>query len=1153
MTRPIYAAVINCRDTLAGAAATLYFATEKLNTIGTDTPANTYFSPRLRQPVSVRRELFAAGTTRGRSTVSVGDTILANEDGALDYLDDFAFDGYTVTTYRGLPGAAFPAGYDVVWTSTMRDGESDEDDFVLRRRDQQTALDGLVQSTHFDGDNVLPAGLEGGADLEGEPKPWGGGEVRNASPPMVNSSKLVFQHHDGAVSGVATVYDRGIPLGQPDLVWEALATFDTLFGWRELVFAPEAGNWFATNNNESPRGMLSTDDGESWVGVDPQIAGEESTAFSTLERGGGYYLWGGAYLGSPRLYVSPDGINWKNPTIAVGGNDVAGAGYADFLGMWFIGGTDGSIQTSTDRLAWTTRTIGFASDMDVEGFADDGSIVVAIGDDSGVSPACAIETSANGTSWTSRTIPTNWDHIYSIVYNEPLALFVICGNNGTTSQGAVATSPDGITWTERTIANEVWFRLANLDGWGVVVVSTSDEIAWSEDGITWTQLEDHPGDSCLTVAVGNGWVMTADRTSPFTVYRSRLVGREYASEADLLDDTKAPAPGTAGHYLAGGLSRLGSSPAGVVTSDFTVEATAAERTAAQLWVKALEKFGLSNMVNVQVTDDVASWTSGGTPVVTSGIDDPIGGTSAVRIEDDDPVGAEQKHVSVTLTGDGVKVVEWIFRERDGGQSFWLYDDTAGAGVSRLSLTGFSVNGEPVISAVIGTLVDVVYVGNGYWRARALSISATAANANRLIAEGVAEGTIDIFRGRVYDETAVADAWDWMDVERADLANPAECGYWAGLEYVSASTVLSALANSIGAWWGLDRFGVLRFRVIGDPQLEANGFTFPRDIDNAAWSKVQASVTADATVAPNGVTEMDKLVEDTNPANHRVDRTLSAIYPDDGQAVISFYAAAAERTHIWAAIVAKDNSQRYVVIDLDTGLVTGGSSNGRPATEVSYMGSGIWHISITGPVLSGSTTPAVRFGLCDGPSSGAISYTGDGSSGAYFWDVTEPIDIALTITDPMVIGRVRRLPSTIPPYRHHVRYQRNYTVQDVAGLAGAVLDTRREVVARAFQEVESVDATVQTRHLLAPESEIDTYLDVRADAATEGARLQALHGVRRVRYEVTIPLSAECLCVDLGSKVRLIHSRYRLRAGRVFYVAAVEPDAANDTLRLEVWG
>lgn len=70
-------------------------------------------------------------------------------------------------------------------------------------------------------------------------------------------------------------------------------------------------------------------------------------------------------------------------------------------------------------------------------------------------------------------------------------------------------------------------------------------------------------------------------------------GGTYATQADLLNDTLQPAAGAYKSWLAGGMFRLGSSPAGTVTADVTQGATAADRTAAMLYKTVLLRMGVT--------------------------------------------------------------------------------------------------------------------------------------------------------------------------------------------------------------------------------------------------------------------------------------------------------------------------------------------------------------------------------------------------------------------------------------------------------------------------------------------------------------------------------------------------------------------------------
>jgi hypothetical protein len=81
----------------------------------------------------------------------------------------------------------------------------------------------------FAGNNSLPAGVEGVAgDIKGNVKPRVFGSVLNATPVLVNTSRLIYQFSDRDTATVSAVYDKGasITLGT-NYTWANFATFQT--------------------------------------------------------------------------------------------------------------------------------------------------------------------------------------------------------------------------------------------------------------------------------------------------------------------------------------------------------------------------------------------------------------------------------------------------------------------------------------------------------------------------------------------------------------------------------------------------------------------------------------------------------------------------------------------------------------------------------------------------------------------------------------------------------------------------------------------------------------------------------------------------------------------------------------------------------------
>lgn len=198
-------------DPNAAATSSLRFATRGWTTTPSDTPAHTHIRERVVQAIDVNRTLFAPRTTKGRSTVAVGDVILENSDGELDDFVNFAVDGRTLTIERGEFGGVYPADFTTEFVGTMAGVEVTQKEVRLKLRDRHAEVLIPFQTTKYTGAGL--GTLEGVAgDLKGKPKPILYGLGLNLPVPCVETAKLIFQVHDGASVTLQNVYDRGVAL-----------------------------------------------------------------------------------------------------------------------------------------------------------------------------------------------------------------------------------------------------------------------------------------------------------------------------------------------------------------------------------------------------------------------------------------------------------------------------------------------------------------------------------------------------------------------------------------------------------------------------------------------------------------------------------------------------------------------------------------------------------------------------------------------------------------------------------------------------------------------------------------------------------------------------------------------------------------------------
>lgn len=151
MTRTQFLVEVELYDPGVPGIVTKYYSTAGHVTSPSETPASQYFDPRVKQALQVHRTMFAPSTTRGRSTVDVGEIVLVNGDGELDAFTTYGVDGRTVTVRRGAMGAAYPSGFATLFVGTMQGVEVTQDEVRLKVRSRLSELSVPLQTTKYTG------------------------------------------------------------------------------------------------------------------------------------------------------------------------------------------------------------------------------------------------------------------------------------------------------------------------------------------------------------------------------------------------------------------------------------------------------------------------------------------------------------------------------------------------------------------------------------------------------------------------------------------------------------------------------------------------------------------------------------------------------------------------------------------------------------------------------------------------------------------------------------------------------------------------------------------------------------------------------------------------------------------------------------------
>jgi hypothetical protein len=386
----------------------------------------------------------------------------------------------------------------------------------------------------------------------------------------------------------------------------------------------------------------------------------------------------------------------------------------------------------------------------------------------------------------------------------------------------------------------------------------------------------------------------------------------------------------------------------------------------------------TNLVLQSETFDNASWTKGDLSVSANTIANPLNGaTTADTIVEAATTGQHYLFQSPSLTGVFTYSIYAKAKERShiviGGAinptNFYSVLFNLTSGTVQQANNGSST----------GITASIVSAGNGWYRCSVALSSAVAIP----YAIWTSDGTT--LAPTYYEPSYTGNGTSGLyifgaQVETGDIAT----------DYIATTTA----AVSVGPVSGLPRLDYLGStcpKLLLEPQ-RTNNALYSEQLDNAAWTKQNTTVTANAVTSPSGYQDADKLIETASTGAHRASVSSGATL----NGTFSFFAKAGERTKV--AILS-------TTIDLGFDLSNGTLINlgsGTSVGKIENYGNGWYRCSL--PQASGIV--ALALALLD--NAGNISYTGNGTSGAYFWGAQLEVGAYATSYIPTLGASVTRV-------------------------------------------------------------------------------------------------------------------------------------------------
>jgi hypothetical protein len=183
----------------------------------------------------------------------------------------------------------------------------------------------------------------------------------------------------------------------------------------------------------------------------------------------------------------------------------------------------------------------------------------------------------------------------------------------------------------------------------------------------------------------------------------------------------------------------------------------------------------------------------------------------------------------------------------------------------------------------------------------------------------------------------------------------------------------------------------------EPQ-RTNVATYSEQFDNVAWSKLNATVTANNTTSPDGTQNADKFVENNGTGTKWIYNvptvTSGSVY------TYSVFAKKGERDFIYINAYSNGNFRAW--FNLNTGTI--GTTDIGATAKIENYGNGWYRCSVTFTASAG-----VQFYLLGVSNANNVeNYTGNGTSGIYIWGAQNELGSYSTSYIPTTTASATRI-------------------------------------------------------------------------------------------------------------------------------------------------
>jgi hypothetical protein len=200
------AVLVYTAEIIPSTGSAVYVATEQYATLVSDSRPSVPFNGTMEHAPRFRRSI-KSGDGFGKLSSGFGDLTVANASGEYDTLISNPLDGARVICKLGWRGISYDR-FITIFDGQVETADVTEQSVVLHFQDDNRRLEIPAQPNIYGGGG----GIDGDANVKGKRKPVGLGLCQNTSAPLIDATYLVYQVHDGAISYISRVFDRGVQL-----------------------------------------------------------------------------------------------------------------------------------------------------------------------------------------------------------------------------------------------------------------------------------------------------------------------------------------------------------------------------------------------------------------------------------------------------------------------------------------------------------------------------------------------------------------------------------------------------------------------------------------------------------------------------------------------------------------------------------------------------------------------------------------------------------------------------------------------------------------------------------------------------------------------------------------------------------------------------